>query len=204
MFCVTPQSILPGTRQGALMINLFGGPCIGKTGMAANIFLALKTMGIEAANPEEHAKIAVLHRQQHLLDEQLILLGRTWDTLHALADQVDVVVVDSPLLLCSVYAGDKEAPHFHATVRDFHSRFSRINCLLTRNATLSYSTTGRRETLTQSLLMDQKIEQALRDTGEDFIKTPPVGESTQAVAQRIAQAAAQWLDANTQASQKCS
>ena len=189
-----PFPIVEGTRPyPALVINLFGGPSIGKTNLAGRIFLALNDLNLEAANPEEHAKLAIFQGQAHLLDEQLILLGRTWDTLHALGDKVDVIVVDSPLLLASVYGQKREGPHFHATVRDFHSRFSRLNCLLMRNQSLAYSTVGRRENLTQALHMDTRIVDALDTANEPYLALPPTGQATEQVARTIAQAAADWI-----------
>lgn len=193
---VQPQ-ILDGTKAAAcpaLMINLFGGPCIGKTTMAANLFLKLKALGIEAANPEEHAKLAILRGQPHLLDEQLIILGQTWETLHTLSDKVDAVVVDSPLLLCSVYAQGREASHFHQTVIDFHQRLPRINLLLTRNTSLAYSQSGRREDSNGAVLMDGLIRDALHAAGEAYIEMPPVGGQGQEALERVAQAVAGWLD----------
>lgn len=177
----------------AVSINLFGGPSIGKTVMAARIFLELKILGIEAANPEEHAKLSIWQGQPHLLDEQLILLGQTWHTLHTLADKVDAVVVDSPLLLCSVYAQGRERPHFHATVLDFHRRLPRINLVLTRNPGLGYSQSGRREDFEGARAMDQRILDALERSGERYSTLPPVGQQDQASAATVARSVAEWL-----------
>lgn len=189
--------ILEGNRTQdcpALMINLFGGPCIGKTTMAAGIFLRLKMLGIETANPEEHAKIAILKGQPHLLDEQLIILGQTWETLHALSDKMDAVVVDSPLLLCSVYAEGREAPHFHDTVVDFHQRLPRLNLVLNRNPSLAYSQSGRREDSFAAANMDSRIRAALERAGEAYIDMPPVGTQDSAAMDKVAQTVADWLE----------
>jgi len=105
---VTPVlDIQTGSRAragDALVINLFGGPGSGKSTLASRIFYELKRAHIEAACPEEHAKLALWSGQPWLLDEQVVILGRTWETIHALRDKVEVVVVDSPILLCSAYA----------------------------------------------------------------------------------------------------
>lgn len=184
----------------ALAINLFGGPSIGKTVMAARIFLHLKILGVEAANPEEHAKISIWQGQPHLLDQQLILLGQTWQTLHTLADKVDAVVVDSPLLLCSVYAEGREQPHFHDTVRDFHRRLPRMNLLLSRNPELAYSQSGRREDFEGARSLDSRITHALVQAGESYAILPPVGsghddDAAKAVAQRVVD----WLESQGRA-----
>lgn len=169
------MDILPGTWNKPnlpVMINLFGGPGIGKTTTAARVFVQLKMLGIETANPEEHAKLAIWKGRPDLLDQQLVILGQSWETLHALADKVDAVVMDSPLLLCSVYAGDREGPHFHDTVADFHRRLPRLNFMLTRAKDRAYSTTGRREDADTARALDTRIRAALAQRGEAFTELP--------------------------------
>lgn len=164
-------SLSKGTRSSnnsALIINLFGGPGIGKTTLAARMFFELKTRGVEAACPEEYAKIALWQGRDYLLDNQLILLGRTWDAVTSLSTKVDVIVLDSPVLLCSHYAGDREPPYFHDTVLDFHRRHDRLNLLLSRNPESQYSTNGRRETSQQAIGMDRKIQSLLETAGETY------------------------------------
>ncbi len=152
--------ILPGTRKtgrSALVINIFGGPGSGKSTLAADLFSELKKHHVEAACPEEHAKLAIWSGQPWLLDQQTILLGRTWETLHALQDKVDVIIVDSPILLCSVYAREHEPVCFHQLTADLHRRTDRVNLLLERDPTLSYSTNGRRENEREAMIVDEQI-----------------------------------------------
>jgi adenylate kinase family enzyme len=199
---VFPASILPGTWTQPnlpIVINLFGGPGIGKTTTAARIFVQLKMLGIETANPEEHAKLAIWKGRPDLLDQQLVILGQSWETLHALADKVEAVVMDSPLLLCSVYAGDRERPHFHATVVDFHRRMPRLNLLLTRAEGRAYSTTGRREDADTARSIDGRIRAALDAHQEPFTELPSgegvdpeiLDREAAAIARLIAQTLAQ-------------
>lgn len=172
-----PTDILPARpgrgrpSDGALVINIFGGPGSGKTTLAARLFYALKTAGVEASQPEEHAKLAIWANQPWLLDEQVVLLGRTWETIHALSDKVDVIIVDSPILLCSVYARDREPAAFHSYVAHLHRRTDRLNLLLERDTRMGYSTNGRRETAHEALVVDQRIMDALDTHGERFIET---------------------------------
>jgi adenylate kinase family enzyme len=169
------MEILPGTWNKPnlpIMVNLFGGPGIGKTTTAARIFVQLKMLGVETANPEEHAKLAIWKGRPDLLDQQLVILGQSWETLHALSDKVEAVVMDSPLLLCSVYAGNREQPHFHSTVVDFHRRMPRLNLLLTRAASRAYTTTGRREDADTARSIDTRIRTALDYHNEPYSELP--------------------------------
>lgn len=168
---LSPVKTLQGTRASigrALVINIFGGPGSGKSTLASELFSSLKKHHIEAACPEEHAKLAIWSGQPWLLDQQAILLGRTWETIHALHDKVDAIIVDSPLLLCSVYAREREPVCFHQLTADLHRRTNRINLLLERDPEMEYSTNGRRETADQARVVDEQILTTLDKHNEPY------------------------------------
>lgn len=164
---------LSGTRAQdgrALVINIFGGPGSGKSTLAADIFCRMKQAHIETACPEEHAKLAIWSGQPWLLDQQVILLGQTWQTIHARISKVDVIIVDSPILLCSVYARESEPSSFHQLVADLHKRTNRLNILLDRDPEHGYSQHGRRETAHQARIVDERIITTLQANSEPFIE----------------------------------
>lgn len=155
-----------GRDGGALVVNLFGGPGSGKTTMAARIFSELKKRGIEAACPEEHAKLLIWSGRPWLLDHQIVLLGKIYETLLNLRNKVDVIIVDSPVLLCSVYAGNREGQPFHDLVRDLHKEPDRINLFVRRPQDRPYDPANRREEAGAALELDEKINRALGEIGE--------------------------------------
>lgn len=159
-----------GGSADALVVNLFGGPGSGKTTFAAQIFCDLKAAGIEAACPEEPAKSAIWSGAPWKLDEQVIMLGEVWAIQRRLAPHVDVIVCDSPVLLCSAY-GRREPTSFHALARDLHRRMRHINVHVHRPET-PYSTSGRRETAEQASAMDRTIAELLADIGEPVVDAP--------------------------------
>lgn len=174
-----------GPVGSALVVNLFGGPGCGKTAMAARIFGELKSMGIEAACPEEHAKLAIWSGRPWLLDHQIVIAGKTWETLINLCDKVKVIVVDSPILLCSAYAGDREPEGFHTLIKDMHARQPRVNLYVKRDFTRPYDGSNRREDEEGALIMDARVSQILADIGEPGdIVSPQSG--FKAVAKEIA------------------
>lgn len=188
MQAMTRSCILPGSDSSlgsALVVNIFGGPGSGKSVLASDLFVHLKKRGIEAACPEEHAKKAIWSGQPWLLDEQIVLVGRTWETIHMLLDKVDVILIDSPLLLCSVYAKAGEPSSFHDLTAFLHRRTRRINILLKRSPDLAYSTNGRRETADQALTVDDKIQSALRLSGEPFVTATSGEDSVSLLADMI-------------------
>lgn len=159
-----------GTKEkgGALFVNLFGGPGAGKTVMAARMFAGLKMMGVEAINPEEHAKLAILSGRPWLLDEQIIMAGKTMETMFNLKDKASVIIMDSPILLCSVY-GKNEPPSFHSLIEDVHKRFNHVNIMVIRDNKAGYDPSNRREDEEQALLIDRLLINKINGIGEDYM-----------------------------------
>lgn len=155
-----------GRDGGALVVNLFGGPGSGKTTMAARIFSELKKRGVEAACPEEHAKLLIWSGRPWLLDHQIIVVGKIYETLLNLRDKVDVIIVDSPILLGSVYGGDRESPAFHTLVRELHARQDRVNLFVRRPADRPYDPANRREAEDAARAIDLKVNALLTEIGE--------------------------------------
>lgn len=155
-----------GRDDGALVVNLFGGPGSGKTTMAARIFAELKQRGVEAACPEEHAKLLIWSGRSWLLDHQVVVVGKIYETLLNLRDKVDVIVVDSPILLGSVYGGNREGAAFHELVRDLHREQDRVNLFVRRPADRPYDPANRREAEDAALDIDFKVNALLERIGE--------------------------------------
>lgn len=179
---------------GALVINLFGGPGVGKSTMASRIFSALKELDVEAAAPEEHAKTAIWTGQSWLLRHQTIMLGKTLETVLTLRDKVDVIVIDSPILLCSVYAAPDEPDAFHALCVESHKRFDRVNIMIEREDGARYTRRGREQDLDGAIAMDRRIRERLQSADEDW--TTISRDKTNA--RRIARAIRAHIDAQNE------
>jgi hypothetical protein len=85
------------------IINVFGGPGIGKSTVAAGVFYHLKLQSISCELVTEYAKELVWEDNKHLLKNQHLLFLEQLKRQLRLIDKVDYVVTDSPLLLNAVY-----------------------------------------------------------------------------------------------------
>lgn len=88
-----------------IVVNLFGAPGAGKSTGAAYIFSQLKMCGINAELITEFAKDKVYEESKGVFENQTYIFGKQYFRMTRCADKVDVIVVDSPLLLSCFYDG---------------------------------------------------------------------------------------------------
>lgn len=127
------------------VINLFGGPCSGKTTAAAGLFHKMKMQGLNVALVQEYAQEAIWEQRQNLLDDQIYIFAKQQRRLNRLQGHgLDWVITDSPLPLSVVYL----KPHaltqnFEYLVREVWEKYHNWNFLL--NRTWDYNPIGRNQ-----------------------------------------------------------
>lgn len=128
-----------------LNVNLFAGPGVGKSTMAASLFVALKMRGVHAELVTEYAKELVYQNliagasQRDIITEQ----HRRQDMLQG---KVQVAVTDAPVPLSLVYAPEHERPELCARVQGLVGSWNTLNVLLHRDLATGYETQGRYQT----------------------------------------------------------
>lgn len=128
--------------MNTIVINLFGEPSAGKSTCAMDITAKLKRKGINAEYVPEFAKDKVYENNGEVFKHQEYLFGKQSFKMGRVRDKVQVMVVDSPLLLCAVYNKDSVlGEDFNKTVLNVFNSYDNRNYLLTRNHT--YENEGR-------------------------------------------------------------
>lgn len=97
------------------LINLYGGPCSGKSTAAAYLFAKMKYLGLNVELVTEEAKDAVWEENQCRLESQEYLFGAQALKLARLRGKVDYIITDSPLPMQLYYnkqlPEEKRIPH---------------------------------------------------------------------------------------------
>lgn len=124
----------------------------------AEIFAKLKWNKIDCEMSPEFAKELVWENRHHTLTDQLYLLGKQNHRLFRVAGKVDVVLVDSPLLLNVVYnelynkSDDPIQSNFNAALENLvvatKATYNNLNIFLKR--TKPYNPNGRNQTEEES------------------------------------------------------
>ena len=148
--------------KNPLVINLFGGPGVGKSTGAAYIFSMLKMQGINCELVTEFAKDKTWEHNTKALGDQTYVFGKQCYRINRCIDQVDVIVTDSPIVLSVIYnKNPKLGTSFNNMVFETFNSYNNWNYMLTR--TKPYNPVGRNQTEAESDNIGTTIEKMLLD-----------------------------------------
>ena len=145
-------------------INLFAGPCSGKSSLAAHIFSEFKKESVKIELVQEEAKEWAYEGRKITKYDQLTLFAaqmRKEDL--ALRNGSELIVSDSPIMLAICYAkkyGFNCCESLYEIAKNFEEDYPSINIFLERNGG-DYQKEGRYETYIEALHMDFLIKEYL-------------------------------------------
>ena len=142
------------------VINLFGGPGLGKSTTAFGLFYFMKSRGIEVEAVTEYAKEIVWDKNQTKMEDQLYITAKQNRRCWRLQNQVEWIVSDSPLLLGIHYAPPEYFPHFYKKfLFELWEHYENVNFLIER--TVPYDEKGRNQDEAEAKIIDKNIVEML-------------------------------------------
>ena len=85
------------------LINLFGGPGIGKSSISAGITYKLKKKHISCNNPYEFPKRLAWDNNIPAIKDQLYVFANQHRGIAECYGKVDYIIIDSPILFSTIY-----------------------------------------------------------------------------------------------------
>lgn len=156
-------------KLSMLVVNLYAGPCVGKSLMSADIFARLKRAGVMAENPPEVAKIRAQRGDHAFLEDQLAVFAENQHQLSMAARSgAEVAVSDSPLMLSLVYAPRPYLDCFPVLVQEVDARYESLNYVIRRDHRHGYSMVGRVHTEAEAKSVDTDICRMLDAYGREY------------------------------------
>lgn len=144
-----------------IVINLYGGPCCGKSTVSAGLFYELKCLGVECELTGEYAKDKTWDDHQTVLRNQPYVFGKQLHRIWRLQNKVDIIVCDSPILLSTIYDSD-DSDLFELYVLEQYKKYNNINFVLERKFyNEGYQKNGRNQTMQEAIEIDNDIENLL-------------------------------------------
>lgn len=142
-----------------LVVNIMGGPGVGKSGLAHGLMYELKLSGIECEMTPEYAKDVLFEESPTKLDNQIYIFGKQYHRMKRIVDKVQVIVTDAPLLH-SIHYSNNASETFNQLVMEKYESFTNFNVFLTRKH--SYNPLGR--------FQDEKGAEEIHSSIADIIK----------------------------------
>lgn len=167
------------------MINLFGEPSAGKSTAAMDITARLKRKGINAEYISEFAKDKVYENNSEVFKHQEYIFGKQSFKMGKTRDKVQVMVVDSPLILNIVYNNDPIlGEDFNKTVlKVFHSYKNRNYLLIRKHA---YENEGRFQNESEASEVRDRLVGELKKLNIQYDFTTSGAEDCEKIANMIA------------------
>jgi len=175
------------------VINLYGGPCAGKSTLAAELFAALKRSQFNVELVSEYAKSLVYeNRNDILMNDQLYIAAKQWRKISSVFknDNADVIVTDSPIKLCKYYFVPERQvidayPFFHI-IDSLDSAYNTIDVFIERGP-FEYKFEGRTQTESEAIAMDDDIRELCGENYIEFKAGTPVDSLFDIVYRRLSE-----------------
>jgi len=145
-----------------IVINLFGGPGVGKSTIASGLFSLMKKQRLNVELVTEYAKDMTWERRLNVLQDQLYVTAKQNRRLARLIDhKVDWVITDSPLPIGLLYTPEDYYSNYKPFLLEVFNSYNNVNFLIERR--VKYDTTGRNQNEYEAKLIDEKLRKFLVD-----------------------------------------
>lgn len=144
------------------IINLFGGPGVGKSVQAAGIYFFGGLAGLRMAPIAEYAKGRTLLGDRGTLGFQGYVTLKQWFDQARVDERYELMVTDSPFLIGLLYPGRGSTPSFPTYLLELYDEFDNLNILLERNPAIAYDEVGRNQTEEEAEEKDALAVEVLR------------------------------------------
>ena len=158
-----------------MVISIFGGPAIGKTTVAAELFTALKQKGVDTAIVAEFATDMIMEGRPAALKHQWYVIANQIYRIWCGYNAMQVVITDSPIMLGPIYDPDA-SPALLAMCLEHHHKYNNLNLVLHRKPEFEHSMAGRVHSLTESVSIDNRIISLLEDNNIPYLHYDEYGK----------------------------
>jgi hypothetical protein len=141
------------------VLNIYAGPGTGKSTTAAAIFAELKYRGVNCEYVPEDPKWATWEgRSEKYFADQVGIMSRQLFKMNILRDEVDLIIMDCPIVMCLTYMQiDDPMTALHTLTAQAYKTFENMDIFLERDPERGYNQKGRSQTPEEAIAKDTQI-----------------------------------------------
>jgi nicotinamide riboside kinase len=166
-------------KSKTLVINLIGGPGIGKSILASDTFSSLKKEYITCEISHEYIKRKLREKAVKVTQDQIYIFGKQQFQLFGMIDDVLVIVTDSPILLSAIYPIDQEkCPLLRGLILKEYLSYNNMMYFIERDENAQYENEGRYQDLEGAKKVDMHVKKFLEDNKIEYHTIKGIGSES--------------------------
>lgn len=169
----------------SIVVNLTGGPGVGKSTLAALLLYELRVLGYNAEPVSEYPKKASWEKNLSKTAYQPVIFANQAYQQNLLRGQTDIMISDSPLLLSLVYNADRTTDTFKKFVLEEFKSYQNLTYYIVRDDSQSFQQSGRIHDSIQSQVLDRVILETMEQYHIPFKRIDNSRESIQTIIEDI-------------------
>ena len=153
-----------------VIVNLFGGPGVGKSTAAFYLMAKLKMNGVDCEYTPEFAKDKVWEGNLDVFNCQFFVTGRQAWQIRRLFNKVEVIITDSPIALGAPYA---DSPELAVCCLKEFEKYKDVNYNIVLTRSTNFVENGRRHSQKESAELDSKVLDLLEKNNIEYTIISP-------------------------------
>jgi nicotinamide riboside kinase len=162
-------------KDKAIVVNLIGGPGVGKSILTSEVFAELKRRFVSAEISPEYIKKKLREGALKAVESQIYIFGKQQYQLFTMKDEVDVIVTDSPFIFCSIYDKTNNRELESLIMTEFN-KYDNLNYLILRDKSVPYEQEGRYQDSDGANEVDKEMINFLSENNIEYRAVHGIGE----------------------------
>lgn len=164
-------------NKEVIVVNIIGGPGVGKSILTSDLFSALKKDFISCDISHEYIKRKLREKALKAVESQIYIFAKQQFQLFSMKDEVDVIITDSPLIFCAIYDKTK-CPFLKDLILKEYSKYDNLNYLLYRDTDIPYEQEGRYQDSEGAKKVDTQILDFITTENIEYKPVYGIGKKT--------------------------
>jgi nicotinamide riboside kinase len=162
-------------KEQCIVVNLIGGPGVGKSILTSEVFAELKRKFVSAEISPEYIKKKLREGSIKAVQSQIYIFGKQQYQLFTMKDEVDVIVTDSPFIFSSIYDSTR-CPELRKLILKEFNKYDNMNYYIRRDTTVPYEQEGRYQDSEGAKEVDETILAFLKNNNLEYKPVEGIGK----------------------------